>query len=412
MNGATLSLAWRNLWRQGRRTLIAVFAVATVVFMAIFMYGFSGAMTNSLYQDLVEQTGHIQIRAAEWRDARGFDDALLGEADALRATAERVAPDARIVSVLQAPALVAGEDRSRGVPVTGQRWPDAMRDRFLGDYLAEGSFPEPGSVETIALGRSLADSLELSLGDDVFVYAPGTEGYGAAAYTLSGILEFDDPNREIAAVYLSLTAAQELAAPGAVGRLELHYPDVVTVDGDPVATGDAAPLREALGAGVAVEAWNELDPGLASVLNFIVPVVAVESVIFFLLAGLLVLNTIYLSTLERIREFGVILALGARGRRVMTMVTIESVLMCLTGAAIGLAAGVGLVWNLSDGFVFPGQEQTFVEFGLDPVLYPYVEPWHILLAVGFAVVTAIGAALWPARIAAATEPAEAMRYTA
>ena len=407
-----IAMAWRNLWRQGRRSLIAMFAVAIVVLMAILMYAMGGAVTNSIYQDLTGQFGHIQIRAAGWRDAQDFDDALLLEADALRAEVSRVAPDAAVVGVLQVPALVAGEDRSRGVPITGQSWPDDLAASFEDDHLVAGAFLEPGDLTGILLGRSLADALQLEIGDDVFVYAPGTEGYGAAAYTLAGLLAFDDPNREIASAYLDLAAAQELAAPNALSRLEVYVPGVVTVERDADALGHVDALASALGSSAQVESWRSLDPAMASVLNFIVPIMTVFSVIFFVLAGLLVLNTVYLSTLERIREFGVILSLGAPGRQVMAMVTAESVLMCFAGALIGTVAGLGIVATLADGFVFPGQEALFAELGLNPVLYPFVEPWQVALAIGFAVVTAIGAALWPARVAAAVAPAEAMRYTA
>ncbi len=407
-----IGMAWRNLWRQGRRSLIAIFAVAVVVFMAIFMYGLGGAGTNSLYQDLTGEIGHMQIHVDGWRDARDFDDGLLRNAATVRTAVEAVAPELDLVAVLQVPALVAGEDRSRGIPVTGQRWSDRMRDAFRAQHLAEGSFLEPGEIDGILLGRALADALEVELGDDVYVYAPGTDGYGAAAYTLRGLLDFDDPTREIASAYLSLEAAQELAAPNALTRIELHDPEARTLAADEEALAVVGELRARLGDGVVVDTWGEVEPGLATVMNLLIPVVAIESIIFFLLAGLLVLNTVYLSTLERIREFGVMLSLGAKGRQVMALVTTESVLMCLTGAALGLAGGLGLIAALSDGFTFPGMADSFAQLGISPILYPYLEPWQVLLAVGFAVATAIGAALWPARIAASIEPAEAMRYTA
>ena len=162
-----------------------------------------------------------------------------------------------------------------------------------------------------------------------------------------------------------------------------------------------------------VETWQQLDPSLATLVNFFTPVLVVMSFIFFVLAGLLVLNTVYLSTLERVREFGVIISLGARGRQIMGMVTLESVLMCMTGAALGLALGLGFVALGSNGLTLPGYaEEIIAEVGLPSVFYLSIEWWQILLAVGFAVLTAFFAALGPARMAANIEPAEAMRYTA
>jgi ABC-type antimicrobial peptide transport system permease subunit len=95
----------------------------------------------------------------------------------------------------------------------------------------------------------------------------------------------------------------------------------------------------------------------------------------------------------------------------VALVTLESLLLCGTGAALGLAAGLGMVAWLADGFTVPGMEQIYAEMGMSPVLYPAVAPWQVALAVGFAVVTAVLAALGPARMAARVDPAVAMRYT-
>ena len=408
-----LALAWRNLWRQGRRSLISLLAVALVVLFATVMYSFGGALTNGMYGDLTKEVGNAQIRPEGYRDARNFDDGLLKDASKLRKTVAQTAPDAVVVGALQVPGLVAGETRSRGLAVQGQDWPELLKENFVGDNLAEGTFVEGDNVTGIMLGQSLATALQVSLGDDVYVYAPGTDGYGAAAYTVEGLLNFDDPNQEINAAYLSLPAAQELAAPDGLSRLELHFPDINTLDQDSQAVGELTQLRNALPQGAVVETWRQLDPSLATLVNFFTPVLVMMSLIFFVLAGLLVLNTVYLSTLERVREFGVIISLGARGRQIMGMVTLESVLLCMTGAALGLALGLGFVALGSNGLTLPGYaEEIIAEVGLPSVFYLSIEWWQILLAVGFAVLTAFFAALGPARMAANIEPAEAMRYTA
>ena len=408
-----IALAWRNLWRQGRRSLISIFAVAVVVFYALVMYSFGGAMMNGMYQDLTDQVGNAQVRIQGYREASSFENGLLEDAAEVRATIQQVLPDAILVGGLQVPALLSGEDRSRGLAIQGQDWPADLREAFGADFLAEGAFVAGNNLTGIMLGRSLATALEVSLGDDVYVYAPGVTGYGAAAYTVEGLLDFADPTREIASAYISLPAAQELAAPDAVTRLELHFPDVNTLEQDAESAANLAALRGALPENTVVEGWRELDPALASLVRIFTPYILVISIIFFVLAGLLVLNTVYLSTLERVREFGVILSLGAPGRRVVGMVTLESVLLCLTGAAVGLATALPLIWAGRDGFRMPGySEEMLAQFNLPAVWYLSTEPWQIILAVAFAVLTAIFAALGPARMAANIEPAEAMRYTA
>jgi len=406
-----LAMAWRDLLRQGRRSLIAAVAVALVVFMAILVYAMGGAMKNSIYQDLTEAAGHVQIHASGYRDAQAWEDGLMAaDGDLTRILAER-APDADVVRALVVPALVAGEERSRGVAIRAEDRSPRLERGFLDEHLADGRGLSAGASDEILLGASLAEALGLGLGDPVYVYAPGGEGFGAAAYELVGLLSFDDPSREIVEVETTLAAAQELAAPGRVSYVGLHLPDALTVASDPNTEALAAAIADDLGPAYAVEHWRALDPGLVAMIDFLMPIMVVYSAIFFVLAGLLVLNTIYLSTLERVREFGVVLALGAQGRDVIRIVTIESLIVCLGGAVVGLAAGLGLVAVLADGFRFPGMNSLMAEVGMNPVMYPALEPWQVLLAVGFALATGVAAAAGPARMASRIAPAEAMRHT-
>lgn len=406
-----LAMAWRDLLRQGRRSLIAAFAVALVVFLAILVYAMGGAMKNSIYQDLTEAAGHVQIHAAGYRDAQAWEDGLMSaDGELTRVLAERV-PDADVVRALIVPALVAGDDRSRGVAIRAEDRSARLERDFLEEHLADGRGLNAAASDEILLGASLAEALGLSLGDPVYVYAPGGEGFGAAAYELVGLLSFDDPSREIVEVETTLAAAQELAAPGLASYVGVHLPGALTVAEDPDTQALAAAISADLGPAYEVEHWRELDPGLVAMIDFLMPIMVVYSAIFFVLAGLLVLNTIYLSTLERVREFGVVLALGAQGRDVVRIVTVESLIVCLGGAVVGLAGGLGLVAVLSDGFRFPGMDSLMAEVGMNPVMYPALEPWQVILAVGFAILTGVAAAAGPARMAARIAPADAMRYT-
>ena len=115
--------------------------------------------------------------------------------------------------------------------------------------------------------------------------------------------------------------------------------------------------------------------------------------------------------MERIHEFGIIISLGAHGHKVMGMITLESVLLCVTGAVVGTGAGLAGVAYLSRGFTFPGLEEYYASFGLNPVFYASITPEQVLFSIAFALATGSLAALWPASMAARLEPVEAMRFT-
>ncbi|MFO8150841.1 MAG: FtsX-like permease family protein [Trueperaceae bacterium] len=388
-------------------------AVALVVLFSVMYFGLGGAMENSMYQRLTETGGHVQVRTPGWRDAASLEETLIDEAAEVRAAVERLAADRleapEVVGVLDVPALLSGEVRSRAVPIHGQDWPAAVRERRLGGSELTGRFLEnPGEI---VLGASLAAALDVDLGDDVYVYAPGGRGFGAAAYELVGLADLADPGAEIATVWTTLEEAQALAAPDAVQRFEVHATSLVRIEDDTVADALAAALADALPELESLT-WLEVEPSMSVLLDSLDPMMYVVSVMFFVLAGLLVLNTVYLSVMERIREFGVIHALGAGDRRVLGMIATESVLLCLLGAVVGTAGGLAFVAAYRDGLVVPGLEAYYASFGLDPVFYVSVEPEQVAFAVLFAVVTALAAALWPAWLASRLEPVEAMRFQA
>ncbi len=407
-----LSLAWRNLWRQRRRSLTTAAAVALVVLISILFYSMGGALTNSFYQDVTQRAGHIQVHVAGYRDLVDLRDRLLRPADALERTIVQATPNAVVFGVLQVPALIGGPSRSRGVAVLGEDRPPALGEGGSGRTLVAGALLQPGDPRGIVLGAALADALHVGVGDDVSVYAPATEGIGASLYTVRGLVHLDDPTAEAATAYLSLAAAQELAAPDAVERFEVHFPSLHDMRSEGVVAASAARLVHALGPGYAVETWRELDPTLLGLVKAMNPILYGMSLIFYVLAGLLVLNTVYLSLIERVREFGLVVALGAAGRQVVLMILTESVLLCLTGAAVGLAAGLGAVAALAPGFSLPGFEGLYAALGISPVLYPSVSAGQVTFALIFALITAIAAALWPALLATRIEPVEAMRHTA
>jgi ABC-type lipoprotein release transport system permease subunit len=329
----------------------------------------------------------------------------------VQAKLQAAAPQAETVVSLEVPALLSGESRSRGVLLVGQEQPERFARNFKAQFLREGQMPATNDTQGIAMGMALARALQVKLGDPVFAYAPGNEGSGAAAYKVVALLHLPDPAAEAKAAYVSLAAAQELAAPGGATRLELHLPLTRYSQDTQVAALQPA-LAAALGPGLSVETWREANPSLAQVLALLGPLVLAMTLIFFGLAGLMVVNTVYLGLLERTREFGVITALGAGPSKVTRMVLLESALLCLSGASVGGLLGGGLVAGLARGFTYPGLDQISGTFGIPEVLYPSLNLWAVLGTLLFALLTGLVAAWWPARAAARMEPVEAMRFNA
>lgn len=408
-----LVLAWRNIWRQRTRSIGASVAVGFTVWMGLSYFGLANASRDGLYVNLTDTAGHIQIHVRNYREIRDFREAVIREAAVMRRRIETALPGSQVAAALEIPALLSGEDRARGVLLAGLEQPPALRAGFAAKYVREGRLPHPDDPDGIALGGALARTLQVTLGDPVYAYAPGTDGTGAAAYTVVGILRFPDPSLDARGALLSLPAAQDLAAPGAVSRFELHFPEFRRTTDDAALVPLRARLQDALGGMVEVETWRETYPALSGFERALRPIVMFFIGLFFVLAGLLVVNTIYLSVVERTREFGVVIALGAHRGRVMRMVLAESLLLCMTGAAVGLALGLATVARLARGFAYPGSWGEIVEaYGLPRVLHASVGSAEIVIMVAFVIAIGVLAALWPARVAGRLEPVDAMRFVA
>ena len=145
---------------------------------------------------------------------------------------------------------------------------ESVRKRFHTEYVKKGSLPEITNVEGIALGEKLALNLKVGVGDTVYMYTPGTDGYGAAAYTVTGIITI--PNSQGFA-FSSLLATQELAAPESINRVEVTFPDFNRGADDTALIDLKAQAQKALGEDYIVETWSEIIPELAGFIGYFKP---------------------------------------------------------------------------------------------------------------------------------------------
>jgi ABC-type lipoprotein release transport system permease subunit len=281
--------------------LVTAIVIAVVILFTLVYFGLLEAMKNGMFQRITETSGHISIRVEDWRDKREFYSLLIPDATEKQAALERIVQGAEIKAVLEVPTLLMGEVRSRGIQLLGVASPASEIERFTQDYLAEGRLPAPDALEEIALGQALAQALKVKLGDRTYALAPGTEGVGAMAFEVVGLLDLPEQSLEARFAYLSLPAAQELAAPAAVTQFEIYLPELRRLADE----GTIEPLKtkiiQALGPGLSIENWREANPALATYINIMDPIIIIFDALFFVLAGLLVVNTIYCQTLGGVK---------------------------------------------------------------------------------------------------------------
>ena len=303
------AVAWRNLWRHRRRSLITAFAMAIGVALCMSMIAWTDGMFEEVFRVMVEeQLGHVQVHHPDYpRTGLVFDtlhdrDALLASIDALDGTA---AASPRLDGFALIGGLLHGAGgRLVGVDPTRHRQVTAVPERvFEGRYLADAPARE------IVLGRGLAREIGVGLGDEVVAVTQAADGStGNELFTVVGLFRTGDAAMDRSGAFVHLADAEELLA------LPDQAHGITVLTRDPGAVGDyaAALAAAAAGDGVAVQPWWEASPQTAQMMGMRDFTAWFLLGIVFAVAAFGIVNTMMMSVYERTAEMGVLRALGCR----------------------------------------------------------------------------------------------------
>jgi len=419
-------MAWRNLWRHGRRSLLTALAIALGMGMTMAIISLYDGMFGTFRELMVDRAiGHVQIVHSAFPTRRGLYDTLPGASELL-ATIDALPASRGAVARGHGQALLGTERRSSGVRLLGVLpareaevtdlpavVPSTIRGRDAGRFLAS----EP--AREIVLGADLARDLEVGVGGEVVaVTQDALGGIGNEAYTVVGLARSGDEAMDRAGAWIHLRDLQELLAiDDRVHEIRVlaASDDTATVSALSGAVAAALPtdLVPADEGELQIAPWWEVDPMAAQLFEMRGISQFIVLFVVFGLVALGVINTMLMSVIERTRELGVIQALGLRPRGIVGLVLSEAALLGALGAAIGVGIGgmlilylrvVGIEFDVGDGeglgfggVIFP----TRLYGGLSPAVI--VQP---LIGVS---ISALIAALLPALRAARLRPVDAIR---
>lgn len=406
-----LRIAWRNLWRNRRRTLLTAggigFAVALLAFAIAQQIGSYALMIDNATSLL---TGHLQVRHGDYGDQPRIEH-LVPHAAGLRARIEAL-PDVRAAAErVQAFALVAAGERSVAAQVLGV---DVAREPALSalpGLVAAGRFLDvphgEGTVEAFA-GEALARNLGVAVGDELVILGTDAEGGVAALATrLVGTFASGQGELDRGLLFVPLEAAREAFALGDGA----HAIVVRALD-----AARAAELAQAVAAldlpeQSTVAPWPALMPELQQSIELD----QVSARIFYGLLALLVsfsvVNSFVMVVFERTREFGVLLAIGMRPWHIVGMLQVEALLLAALGALMGVAVAWPLVaWVAAVGMPLgEAAGEMLRRFHMPDRMYTALQPRAFLEPVLLMSAATAVAALLPALRVRRLLPVEALR---
>ncbi|MGB5492371.1 MAG: ABC transporter permease [Woeseiaceae bacterium] len=397
-------LAWRYLWRNHRRTIIMVSAIAVGVWAMIFMTALSRGMVDQMLEDGVAALpGHVQVHNPGFLDDPSVANRIpIGDAELAKKFAATDFP--AWASRVKVPAVIASEYESRGVTLLGI---DPAAEREFG-YLSyddvEGRFLESAEDSGIVIGRRLADKLETRVGKRVVVMSQDPDNEIAdRGFRVVGRFEADVPAFEEGNVFIGKKAAQKMLRIGDTTTEIVFFGDNYR---------DVEPTYEKVTAAVdgelEVSRWSEVATYLGSMLKVMDGFVMIWMIVIFLALSFGLVNTLVMAVFERVREIGLMLALGMKPSNILGQIIIESMLLLSVGLVIGNLLAWLTIQPLRGGIDISAVAEGMEMMGASSVLYPRLYVSDMILANVIVLSLGFLASLSPAWRASRYEPVEAI----
>ena len=403
-----LRLASRNLWRNRRRTLLTLSAmVVSLALLTLSLGVFSGMLVDILSSTTEQYHGHLVITAEDYLDDRDMYKNFVADPDLLK----KLEQDEAIVGIserLRGFGLVSHADSSYPAELLGIRPEMEQSVTNLHTRIVAGRYLLDDDTDGAVLGASLAKKLGVKANDElVFVTQAADGSIGNDLLIVRGIFNTGHSGHDNSLILVPQQWLQQVTA------LDSKIHEIAVAVKDPLmAATQAQQLATLLPTELEATDWGELLPEMREAIASFDVSRFIFVVILYFATGLGILNTVFMSVMERTREFGILMAIGLRPGQVRMLVLLETFLLGLLGTLLGLALGLSLSYYMSKvGFDLSTwiTPVTYAGGTIQPRLKAifelrnFIDPAYMLLIVSLL------AGLLPARRAAKLQPVEAIR---
>jgi len=406
-----IKMAWRNIWRNPRRTILTISAVAfastLLVFMLSFQLGSYGTMINASVRI---HTGHLQVQAKGYQDTKNVR-LVVPDPVSIGGILDEVPEVDDYTFRANAFSLASSKDRTYGIMVIGIDPMKEARVSTLKKLVRQGDFLSEGDTNQALVGELLAKNLQVGLGDELTILGQGRDGSIAATVVrVKGIYKSGMDEFDRSSIHIPLKIFQDVYSMGGavheVVAIGLSLKDVSVMK---KATQVALRKLDQKHPLVALD-WDEIMPGLLQAIKMDLVSGIIFWFILIVVVAFSILNTFLMAIFERTREFGVLMAIGTAPRRLTKLLLIESTVITIIGIGIGIIAGCLLTWYFQvHGLDLGGTSELMSQYGISGRMYPQLSLITALSGPGAVLIITFLAALYPAFKVRRLHPVEAMR---
>jgi ABC-type lipoprotein release transport system permease subunit len=397
-----ISMAFRNLGRNRRRTFFSALALTLTLALLMFIVAFfNGEVQTSMESTLRLDSGHIQIRAADYDP-----DKLSVAWEYLIENPEQVAAQVAALSQVQvatprliASGIISAGDETTGVQVMGIDPASSANDPYR-EGLVSGQFLTADDREGILIGYPLTETLGLKVGDQLNLLVNTSDGsVDEQLFTVRGVYTTGSTNYDKGLVFLPLVKAQTFSGAGN----HASYIFVLLHDreqADTVAAAIKSPKYQ-------VKTWVELNDLFVVLDDYSNLIISILNLIVLGVAATVIVNTLLMSVFERTREIGILTSIGMKGRQIMGLFLLESTILAIGGIAVGLLIGWALIAYFGQVGIYFG-DLGVSGFYLGDRIYAFITLQDTINLTITALVITLVSSLYPARLASRMEPVEAL----
>jgi len=406
-----LKLAWRNLWRNRRRTLIVVMAMGMMMSFLIMYDSMIVGFESAVYGNAIKLSGgNIQIRAIGYEDSYSANPMLaLGDGlDAVAAAESQPGVEAALRHANTGGFLSNHE----GVFPVGIFGIEPEKEKVVNpvmqdEFLVDGRFLQTDDEDVIFIGQGLADAMGVSVGDRIPLSGKSiNEEMSKRTMTVIGIYDINLASLERQSVYISLNAAQDIYDLGDNVTEVILFTEV---------TGKEAPIVEALNAsltGYEITTWKTSIPELSSTIEMKNAVMTGFSAVILGIAAIGIFNILLMAIYERTQEIGLLGAIGLKPRQISFLFLFEGIMIGIVGAVVGTFLGYLItlilgIYGINYGFAVDMVDYMAL---MGSYIYPVFDLNLTLQRAGMVAVISTFAALYPAVEASRREPADALHH--
>jgi ABC-type lipoprotein release transport system permease subunit len=401
-----IKLAWRNLWRNKKRTLIAAASVFFAVILALLMRSMqTGYYDYSIDASVRMYTGYIQVHGKNYWEKKSLDESMVLDQKHLKEL-QNTAGVNLIVPRFETYSLISHGNKTKVVQVTGinpeleNKLTNLKKKIVSGEYFSDSS-------KGIIVAQGLAEILKVEVGDSVVIYGQGYHGVTAAAQIpIVGIVKFTLPELNKSFTYLSLPYAQWLfSAPGRLTSLSIMIDNPKKLD------RVKSDIRKVFDNKYEVMDWEELSPELVQSIQIDNASGIIMLGILYVVIAFGIFGTIMMMTAERVKEFGILISVGMKKWKLGMVTLFETLFVSFLGVFTGAIISIPiLLYFKANPIPLTGEyAEAILAFGFEPILPFAIYPGMFFAQIWTVLAIAIVSASYPILFIRKLQPVEALR---